>query len=78
MVSFAVRNKNGVLYSSVDGYPLNKISSDSIYPTAEMQEKFEGYLQYLKEYEISAIIAESESNLSEKQNSLITFSIIRM
>ena len=62
--------KDGVLFSSQKGYPLNKISSDSSYPTAEMLEKFEGYLQYLKEYEISAIIAESESNLSEKQNSL--------
>ena len=42
--------KDGVLFSSQKGYPLNKISSDSSYPTAEMLEKFEGYLQYLKEY----------------------------
>lgn len=64
-------NKSGVLYSQVEnGYPFNKISSDSNYPTTEMKEKFEEYNKYLQEYEISSIITEAENNLSEKQKSL--------
>lgn len=62
-------DKNGGLFCQ-EGYPLNKISSDSIYPTTEMQEKFEEYHKYLQEYEISFIIDEAENNLSKQQESL--------
>lgn len=60
---------DGVLYSQ-EGYPFNKISSDPTYPTSEMQEKFEEYHKYLQEYEKTIIIAEAESDFSEKQESL--------
>lgn len=53
-----------------NGYPFDKVSSDSSYPTTEMREKFEEYKKYLQEYEISSIIAEAENNLSEEQKSL--------
>lgn len=64
-------DKTGVLYSQMeDGYPLNKISSEASYPTSEMQEKFEAYRKYLKEYEIESLIAEAEDNYSSKKSSL--------
>ena len=62
-------DKNGVLYDKED-HPYNKISSDSNYPTSEMQVQFEKYHKYLKEYEISSITAEAENNLSSTKESL--------
>ena len=62
-------NKDGVLFSK-DAHPLTKTSSDSIYPTAEMQVKFEEYREYLQKYEKNIIIAEAKSNLSEKKEAL--------
>ena len=70
-VSDLLVKKDGSLFSEEEeGYLLSKTSSDSIYPTAEMQEKFAEYLNYLQEYEKSAIIAEAESNFSQKKDDL--------
>jgi len=62
-------NKDGVLVSQA-GSPLIKTSSDPAYPTAEMQEKFAEYVKYLQEHEKAFIIAEAESELESKQDSI--------
>ena len=63
--------KDGVLFTR-ENQPFNKVSSDSVYPTAEMQERFEEYYKYLQEYEKSSIIDEAEKDLLGKQESLET------
>ena len=60
--------KDGTLYSQQEnGYPYEKISSEPIFPTDEMIEKFAQYCLYLQEYEISSIIREAEEDYSEKK-----------
>lgn len=62
-------NKDGVLFDR-NSCALIKKSSDSVYPTAEMQEKFEEYLKYLQEYERSIIVEEASKQLIDKQEAL--------
>lgn len=62
-------NKDGSLVSP-EGYTLTKVSSDCVYPSAEMEEKFSEYNTYLQEQEKSIIAASAQSNLSEKQQSM--------
>ena len=62
-------NKDGVLFSQ-EGYPLNKTSANTIYPTAEMQVKFEEYRKYLQEHEKTIILAEAQSDFSKKEEAL--------
>lgn len=66
-------DKNGVLFTQPkEGYALTKITSESTYPTAEMQEKFTQYLTYLQQYEQQIVVAEAQSNLAEAQEALDT------
>lgn len=64
-------DRDGILHSQKkDGFPLEKVSSSTDYPTEEMIDAFESYKSYLQEFEISSIITEANSDLEDKQNTL--------
>ena len=65
-------DKDGTLYSSKEkeGYPFEKLSLESNFPTDEMKEKFESLAQSLQEYEIQSIIKGAEDNVSKKKTAL--------
>ena len=61
--------QEGALFSQ-EGFLFVKIASDSIFPTIELQEKFEEYRKDLMEHEMSFIIAEAEDKLAKEQEAL--------
>ena len=65
-------DKDGTLYSSngKGGYPYEKVSSESDFPTAEMKENFETFSRNLKEFEITYLTKDADNNLSEAKKSL--------